>query len=127
MDKVTQAMVAHKASALKSDVKSFGGGFAGDEKDDEKRDKAETKRRHNSLKEMEDRRERQRNERADTHRKREESREKMRGDIRNKYKLKGSSSYDGTNDRNSNPAPRDLSKQSEDICSQEEEKNCSIQ
>ena len=87
MDKVTQAMVAHKASAMKSDMKSFGGGLVGDEKDEEKREKAENKWRHNSLKEMEDRRERQRNERMETHRKREEEREKMRCDIRNKYKL----------------------------------------
>ena len=126
MDKVTQAMVAHKAGALKTDMKSFGGGFLGDEKDEEKREKAETKRRHNSLKEMEDRRERQRNDRAETHRKREEDREKMRNDVRNKYKLKGSPSYDGTSYNVQESNSHELSKQSEDICTQED-KSCSIQ
>lgn len=128
MDKVTQAMVAHKANAMKSEMKSFGGGFVGDEKDEEKREKAETKRRHNSLKEMEDRRERQRSERMETHRKREEEREKMRSDIRNKYKLKGSPSYDGSQQQqNGNTNSHELSKQSEEICTQEDDKNCSIQ
>ena len=127
MDKVTQAMVAHKASAMKSDMKSFGGGLVGDEKDEEKREKAENKWRHNSLKEMEDRRERQRNERMETHRKREEEREIMRCDIRNKCKLKGSPSYDGSQQPQQNNNSHELSKHSEEICTQEDEKNCSIQ
>ncbi|XP_066935529.1 complexin-like [Clytia hemisphaerica] len=127
MDKVTQAMVAHKASALKSDMKSFGGGLIGDENpEDEQREKAETKRRHNSLKDMEERRERQRAERQEVHRKREEDREKVRSDIRNKYKLKGSQSYDGSYGNNKGSNEHQLSQQTEEIC-QQEEKSCSIQ
>ena len=123
MDKVTQAMLANKAAALKSDVNNFGG-FLGD--DEEARTKADDKRKQKSLNEWEERRERQRSERAEVHRKREEEREKMRSGIRNKYRLKGSQSYDGTYGNNKDTNEHELAQQSEEIC-QREEKSCVIQ
>jgi len=126
MDKVTQAMVANKAAALKSDVKSFGGLMG--EEDDEKREKQDTKRRHNSLRDMEERREKARQDRENTHRKREEEREKIRSHMRNKYKLKGSEDDNGSYGIKEEGTEQELSKNSEEISIQEDNNNnCSLQ
>ena len=89
MDKVTQAMVANKTAALKTDVKkNMLPGIFG-EKDDEKREKEETKQNNKFIYNMEKRREQEGKQRLEAHRKLDRQREKNRQQIREKYKLRG--------------------------------------
>ena len=123
MDKMTQVMVSSKASSIKTDMKKNMSSIWSDDKE-EKPEQVLSKKR-SSLKEMSERREKEKLEREDHHRKRSEERQKVRNDIREKYKLKGSTNYDGTYDIPEGKQS-ELSRNSEKLTN-EEKKPCTIQ
>ena len=116
-------MVSSKASSIKADMKKNMNSIWSDDKEEEPEQVLSKKR--SSLKEMDARREKEKQEREDQHRKRFEERQKVRNDIREKYKLKGSTNYDGTYDMPDGKQSK-LSRNSEKL-KKEEKKPCTIQ
>jgi len=98
MDKFTQAMVQHKAGVIKSGMSKNVDGIFGGKSEKEQEDDEIT---HNNatIRAMKEQREKEKNKRDEIHQKKFENREKVRNDIRDKYKLKGSKLYDGQYDR----------------------------
>lgn len=93
MDKVTQAILANKVASLTSEIGDDLFGTADHE--NENKQNGHQERYSQQLKTMDD----LEAERMDQHHRRErndEAREKIRNDIRNKYKLKGSQGYKGS-------------------------------
>lgn len=90
MDKLTQAMLNNKNAYLTSKLKEEMGREFEHGTEDEKRI------RNQSLREMREHRELQQKEIAKAHQKSEIVREKKRSEIREKYKLRGSTKYNGS-------------------------------
>ena len=113
-------MVQQKAEALKSDMKKN----ANNVFDGEQNEEARTRQRLESLKSMQEERDKERKQREELYQKKCNEREKVRKNIRDKYKLKGSQLYDGQYDNYSNKADIELARNAEKMKAKKEESCC---